>query len=266
MDLFTVDNLISLLMLVMLQAVLGFDNLLYIALESQRAPVEKQAMVRKLGIAIAVILRICLLFLLLSVIEYFQSPLFSLNFEGVVEGEFNLHTLIVLLGGVFIMYTATKEILHMIRIEDHQAQDRPSRSAGSVIFAIVAMNVVFSFDSILSAMALTKVFVVMATAILIGGALMIWLADSVTGFLQKNRMYEVLGLFILFIVGIMLLTEGGHLGHIKLFGNPIEQMSKTTFYFIITVLVLIDIVQTRYQRKLLRQAERSAEAASVSTN
>ena len=70
-------------------------------------------------------------------------------------------------------------------------------------------------------------------------------------------MYEVLGLFILFIVGIMLLTEGGHLAHIKLFGEEIVPMSKTTFYFVIVILVLIDIIQSRYQKKIIKleQAE-----------
>jgi len=63
-------------------------------------------------------------------------------------------------------------------------------------------------------------------------------------------MYEVLGLFVLFIVGIMLVTEGGHLGHLKFLGNPIEPMSKTTFYFVLAVLVIVEIVQSRYQKKI----------------
>ena len=81
---------------------------------------------------------------------------------------------------------------------------------------------------------------------------MIWLADRVAEFLQKNRMYEVLGLFILFVVGIMLLTEGGHMAKLELFGHHINAMSKATFYFVITILVLVDVVQTRYQKKLLK--------------
>ena len=85
---------------------------------------------------------------------------------------------------------------------------------------------------------------------------MIWLADRVSDFLQKNRMYEVLGLFILLVVGIMLLTEGAHLAHLKLFGEEIMPMTKATFYFVISVLVLTDIVQSRYQRKILAKAER----------
>lgn len=256
-DLLTIENLFTLLMLVLLQAVLGFDNLLYISLESQRAPKEKQASVRKIGIGLAVFLRIALLFLLMTVIEKVKITLFSIDTSW-VSGEFNLHSLIVLLGGGFIIYTAIKEVFHMIAIhpegEGHIGKGS-TKSAAQAITAIVLMNLVFSFDSILSAMALTKVFAVMATAIVIGGILMIWLADRVSKFLQKNRMYEVLGLFILLIVGIMLLTEGGHLAHLKFFGHEVHQMTKTTFYFVIAVLVLTDIVQGRYQRKLLAKQE-----------
>ncbi len=249
----TLGNFIDLLLLVMLQAVLGFDNLLYISLESQRAPADKQAAVRKWGIGLAVFFRLILLFALLKMVEKFQSEIFSINWEGVIEGTFNFHAIIVLFGGVFILYTAMKEILHMMRIEDHaNTANRKPKSVFEVIFLIVAMNVVFSFDSILSAMAISKVFPVMASAILIGGILMIVLADTVSDFLQKNRMYEVVGLFILFLVGVMLLSEGGHLSHLQLFGNHITQMSKTTFYFILVIIIVIDIVQSRYQKKLLR--------------
>ncbi len=81
---------------------------------------------------------------------------------------------------------------------------------------------------------------------------MIWLADRVSEFLHKNRMYEVLGLFILFVVGIMLLSECGHLAHLHLFNHQITPMTKATFYFVIAILVFTDIVQTRYQKKLLK--------------
>ncbi|MFK7956045.1 MAG: TerC family protein [Lysobacterales bacterium] len=250
MELFTLDNLITLAMLTALQAVLGFDNLLYISLESKRAPVHQQAMVRKLGIGLAVALRIVLLFLVMRMIAAFTDPIFKLDMEGVVEGTFNFHAVIVLIGGAFILYTATKEVLHMMALEEVGHEDRKPSSMWKVVSMIVAMNLVFSFDSILSTIALTDVFAVMATAIIIGGILMVWLADRVAAFLEKNRMYEVLGLFVLFVVGIMLLTEGGHLAHLKLFGNPIMPMTKTTFYFVIGVLVITEIVQSRYQRKL----------------
>ena len=102
------------------------------------------------------------------------------------------------------------------------------------------------------------IFWIMATAIILSGLLMILLADKVSDFLQKNRLYEILGLFILFIVGIMLISEGAHKAHLKFFGNEIQPMTKTTFYFVIAILVLIDIVQSKFQKKLLAQKNQSA--------
>ncbi|MDB4712424.1 hypothetical protein OAF35_07105 [Verrucomicrobiales bacterium] len=263
------------MMLLLLQAVLGFDNLLYISIESKRAPKEKQAYVRKLGIGIAVLARIVLLFLLTSVIAAFTSPFLVMDWRF-IEGQLNLESIIVLFGGIFILYTAVKEIFHMIGNDhlDGGDTDRKFKSSGRVIFTIVMMNLVFSFDSILSAMALAQepvldsadnptgetqyIMWIMATAIILSGILMILLANKVSDFLQKNRLYEILGLFILFIVGIMLISEGAHKAHLKFFGNEIQPMTKTTFYFVIAILVLIDIVQSKFQKKLLAQKNQSA--------
>ena len=255
MEIFTLSNISTFGMLILLQIVLGFDNLLYISLESKKAPTEKQGLVRKLGIGIAIILRIVLLFALVSLINYFEEPLFDLNVEGIISSSFNVHSLIVLLGGVFIIYTSIKEIWHMITYEPQDESSNNKVSATKAIVLIVIMNVVFSFDSILSAMALTNEdqFWLMAAAIILGGVLMIWLADRVSNFLEKNRMYEVLGLFILFLVGIMLLSEGGHLAHLELLNNKIVPMNKATFYFILVILILVDLVQGQYQKNLLKR-------------
>ena len=260
------EVIFTLLMLVMLQAVLGFDNLLYISLESKKAPLDDQRRVRKVGILIAIVLRIILLFVLVSVIEYFQEPFSFLtgHIDNVLDFAFNGHSIIVLLGGGFIIYTALKEIWHMISTKDltvdQMVKDRGTKSANAVVVSIVIMNLIFSFDSILAAIGLTSdlensttAFIVMAIAIVASGLLMVVFANKISTFLSKNRMYEVLGLFILFIVGIMLVTEGGHLAHLRIFGNEIVPMSKTTFYFVITVLVVVDIVQGRYQKKLIKE-------------
>jgi len=254
-SLFSIDNFFTLFMLIMLQAVLGFDNLLYISLESQRVPEDKQNYVRKVGISFAILLRIALLFILVSVIEYFKDPFFEIH-TSFMHGEFSIYSIIVLLGGIFIIYTAVKEIWHMISLEDIDDIKRKTTSVGKAIFMIMVMNLVFSFDSILSAIALTDVFWVMATAIIIGGFLMIWLSEKITTFLKRNRMYEVLGLFILLIVGVMLVSEGGHLAHLKFFGSEITAMSKATFYFILLILVVVEMILSRYQKKILSEKER----------
>lgn len=250
------ENIFTLFMLVLLQAVLGFDNLLYISLESKRAPKEEQKKVRTIGIALAIVLRIILLFVLINLIKYFQEPILHIDLEGWIEATINIHSLIVIFGGAFILYTAVKEIWHLAYLEDHSDENTSPVSSTKVIAMIVLMNLIFSFDSILSAMALSDVFWVMATAIVISGLLMIWLSDRVSTFLAKNRLYEILGLFILFLVGVMLLSEGGHLAHITLYGAPITPMSKSTFYFIIFILVVVDVIQGKYQKKLISKSRR----------
>ncbi len=290
--LFSIEGLFTLLMLILLQAVLGFDNLLYISLESKRVEESQQSRVRKLGVGLAIFLRLGLLFVLLMAIERMQAPLFTygltlnqeaervdhpahdhqihhemqnweLNDAGhVFAASFNIHSLVVLAGGIFIIYTAFKEITHMLTMDHHHsAEASKPRGVANAVFWIMIMNLVFSFDSILSAIALTNNVWIMGAAIVVSGVMMIWLADHVSEFLKRNRMYEVLGLFILFIVGILLVSEGAHLAHLHLLEYEIQPMAKATFYFVVGILVVVDLIQSRYQKKLL--AESQGEHASA---
>ncbi|MFQ5563938.1 MAG: TerC family protein [Parvularculaceae bacterium] len=260
--LFSLENLFTLAMLILLQAVLGFDNLLYIAIESQRVDPARRRFVRQTGIGLAIVFRLLLLVVVMGAISAFQEPFIAIRFAGIIEGEFTLHAVITLLGGAFIIYTATAEILHFLAVEEIEGVNgERRRSVFWALFWIVSMNAVFSFDSLLSAIALTHVVPVMATAIIAGGVLMLLIANQVAAFLKKNRMYEVLGLFILFIVGVLLVSEGGHLAHLRLFAFEVTPMSKTTFYFVIFVLVCVNIVQSRYRRKL--EAKRARERAAA---
>ena len=124
----------TLTMLIALQLVLGFDNLLYIALESKKAPIEKQEFVRKIGIAIAIILRLALLFILVNLVEKFKNPFLNSESE-LISFEMNLHSLIILFGGGFILYTSIKEIWHMIIFNESQEQETKA-SSKRVIFMI----------------------------------------------------------------------------------------------------------------------------------
>lgn len=271
----------TLLMLTLLQAVLGFDNLLYISIESKRVEEDKQSYVRKLGIGLAIFLRIVLLVVITQAIGYFQDEFWHVE-SSLVEFGLTGHALIVLVGGIFIIYTAVKEIAHMLADHDlsNGQADQPKRSVATAVTWIVVMNLVFSFDSILSAIALASTpnpdpniksqvittggMVVMTLAIIFSGLMMILLADRVSKFLKENRLYEVLGLFVLFIVGIMLVSEGGHLAHLKLAGYAVEPMAKSTFYFVLIVLIVVDVVQGRYQKKLIAQQKLNSASASDS--
>jgi predicted tellurium resistance membrane protein TerC len=255
-EFFTPENMMTLLVLTALETVLGFDNLLYISIEAKKVSPERQKYVRQVGIVLAIVLRIVLLFVVLQLISAFQDPLFSFDLSPVAAGSVNGHSIIVLLGGFFLLYTALKEIYHMLAAPElghGEKNGRAMRSVASALMWILIMNIVFSFDTVLSAVALTKNFWVMAIAIIISGVLMVVLAERVASFLAKNRMYEVLGLFVLLLVGVMLTAEGGHIAHLSFFGYPIEPMAKSTFYFVVIALVIVDIIQGRYQKKLLAE-------------
>ena len=116
MELLTFENIANLGVLIFLQAVLGFDNLLYISIESQRAPKHLQQRVRFWGIIIAVALRIVLLFTMIQLIESLKDPFFILDYPGIITGGVNFSTIVFVFGGIFIMYTAFKEITHMLSI------------------------------------------------------------------------------------------------------------------------------------------------------
>ena len=262
-SLFTIEALTTLLVLTALETVLGFENLLYISLEAKKAGPTNEVRARRIGLVLAIVFRVVLLVVVLQLINLFAEPFFSFT-NQLIEIELSGHALIVIAGGVFLMYTAVKEIFHMIG-DPHLAHgEGPGRrkytSFAKVIALITAMNLVFSFDTVLSAVALSDNIIVMTLAILISGALMILMADSVAAFLQRNRMYEVLGLFVLLLVGVLLLSEGGHLAHLHLFGFEITPMSKATFYFVLAVLVLVEVVQGRYQRRLLAEQKMKQDA------
>ena len=300
--LFTVQALFTLFMLILLQAVLGFDNLLYIAIEANKVGNPQDAKtVMKWGIGLAVVFRLILLVVLVAIIGLLGNPLFSIPDNGVLSGEFTFQSLITFFGGAFIIYTAVKEINHLL-VVDHVEHSEGSarRTVLGAIALIVLMNLVFSFDSILSAMAIASVDAsnivnasgaaidsfaggvtecktylinnpvpgaaaceptrtyqvpLMMVAIVLSGVAMILLADYVTEFLKKNRIYQVLGLFILFLVGVLLVTEGAHLAHVEILGYKIDAMAKSTFYLVIAVLVVTDILSNKYQNRLWAQRE-----------
>ena len=152
-----------------------------------------QKTVRFWGIIIAVVLRVVLLFAIIHLIEALGAPFYIFSWARVLESGVNFATSVFVLGGAFLMYTAVKEIGHLLTIQhlDTDLDNKPGKSAVQVVLLIVLMNLIFSFDSVLSALAITKVFAVLATAILLSGLAMLILADGVTAFLEKNRMYEV---------------------------------------------------------------------------
>ncbi|MBN2662615.1 MAG: hypothetical protein JXR68_03100 [Bacteroidales bacterium] len=248
-----IADIFTLFMAIVLQAVLSIDNMLYISFSSKNAPAGKSNYVRSMGIIIAIVLRVVLLFVFVFVLSKFTNPLFEISGNKIFTGNFTLHGLIELVGGAFIIYTAIKEIWHMLTIEDFDSENTKNGTSLVKLFVMITfMNLIFSFDSVLSVVAITEKFWIMLLAVLIGGVLMIWLSNRITAFLQKNKKFEILGLFILLLVGFMLMTEAAHLSDIHVFGAEIHALHSSTFYMILVILVVVDVLQSRYQKRITK--------------
>jgi len=248
-DLLTIEALFTLFMLILLQAVLGFDNLLYIAIESNKVGDPQDAKkVRKYGIGIAVLLRIILLFVIVKIFALLAEPLFGVHFKGFIEGEFTAQALITLIGGAFIIYTAIKEIHHLLQV-DHieHSEGSGTRTVAGAITLIVLMNLVFSVDSILSAMAIASIDV--ANIVDNAGAVLGTFDGSVTDCKRS-------------LIANPVATEGAHLAHLKLFGFAIDAMSKSSFYLVVGVLIVTDVLSNRYQKRLWAQKEAEIRGSS----
>lgn len=257
--LLSVSGLFTVLILAALEVVMGFDNLLYISIDARRAAPQARGFVRRAGTLISLAMSIVLLFVLLELIRVFDQPLFSLDFSW-LHTALSGHALIVLFGGWMLIRTAIREIHHMLTVGDLEKEGVQSGSHASVTSILASMTLmclVFSFDTVVAAIAFTDNLAIMLVAVILAGVISVLAADKVAQFLQKNRLYEVLGLFVLLLVGIMLVAEGGHIAGLTIFGYVIQPIEKSTFYFLLVSLVVVDLLQGKFQKKLNREMEHS---------
>ena len=210
----------ALVTLVVLEVVLGIDNLVFIAILSNKLPSEQQAKARRLGLALALIMRIALL-LVIGWIVTLQRPLFDLGFaaigahgEPTFETAFSGRDLILLAGGLFLLWKATKEIHHNLDHEGDSGEllDHDKGVArialSSAIAQIIALDLVFSVDSILTAVGMTDQVPIMIAAVTITVALMMVASDPLARFIEKNPTLIMLALAFLVMIGLVLLADG----------------------------------------------------------
>ncbi|MEX0342463.1 MAG: TerC family protein [Erythrobacter sp.] len=216
---------LALLTLIALEVVLGVDNLIFIAILSNKLPEHQQQRARRIGLALALIMRIGLL-MLIGWLVTLQTPIFDLGITGPpVEGTnkasfetaFSGRDLILLVGGLFLLWKATKEIHHSMEPEDDSGElldKTPGVAAaakatfGTVIAQIVAIDIVFSVDSILTAVGMTDQIPIMVTAVVITVAIMMVAADPLARFIEKNPTLVMLALAFLVMIGLVLIADG----------------------------------------------------------
>jgi predicted tellurium resistance membrane protein TerC len=203
MELFTTQNLIAFVTLLALEIVLGIDNVIFIAILSSRLPPEQRDFGRKLGISIAVISRIILL-LAISWVLGLTNPLFT-----IVGIEITGRDLILIVGGLFLIGKSTLEIHHKLEsIDQAHGPVAATATLASVVVQILLIDVVFSLDSVITAVGLADNLIVMISAIMLAAALMVFASGAISRFVEQHPTMKMLALSFLILIGSLLVIEG----------------------------------------------------------
>lgn len=246
----TAEALISLLTLTFLEIVLGIDNIIFISIAANKLTPSQQPKARNIGLLLAMIFRVSLLFgisFLISLSEPFMHSDWGW-FKAALSGQ----SVILIVGGLFLLYKSTSEIHH--KLEGHPDQDqvkRPSKGDRlmGVIVQIALINVVFSIDSILTAIGLTKDVTIMIIAVVLSIIIMMAFSGPVGSFVNKHPSIQMLGLAFLILIGFMLIAEGAHLGHIQIFESEVGSVPKGYLYFSIAFSLLVEFLNMQLRRK-----------------
>lgn len=225
--------LISLLTLIALEVVLGIDNIIFISILSGKLPEDQQKKARTWGILLAMVLRLGLL-AAISVIMKLDKELFSLLSVGISGKD-----LILILGGLFLMYKSTKEIYHKMEGEHEDQEHKISKTTfANIIGQILLLDLVFSVDSIITAVGLANEIWVMYTAVVVSVIVMLIAAGPISNFVSKHPAFKILALSFLLLIGFTLLIEGFNV-----------HVPKGYVYFAMAFALLVDIIQMKVAGK-----------------
>ena len=244
----------SLLTLTFLEIVLGIDNIIFISIASNRLDAADRPKATNIGLVLAMVMRIVLLFGV-SILVAMEEPWLEIHndyFETALSGQ----SIILIIGGIFLLYKSTTEIHH--KLEGEQAMEHSSGSSkkstlSNAIVQITLINIVFSFDSILTAVGMTNglsgALVIMIVAVVISVLIMMLFATAVANFVNKHPTIQMLGLSFLILIGFMLIAEGAHLGHTIIADSEIGSIPKGYLYFAITFSLFVEFLNLRLRKK-----------------
>jgi predicted tellurium resistance membrane protein TerC len=222
---------IALVTLTALEVVLGIDNVVFISILASKLPADQQDRARRIGLGLAMITRILLLFGIAWVIRL-TAPLFA-----VLGHEISGRDIILILGGLFLLAKSTHEIHQKLEGEEGQASRRVAPSFTSVIVQIMLLDVVFSLDSVITAVGMVDQVAIMIAAVVIAVGFMMVFAGSISRFVDKHPTVKMLALSFLLMIGVMLIAEGLD-----------QHISKGYIYFAMGFSVFVELLNLRLQK------------------
>lgn len=248
------DAWIALLTLTFLEIVLGIDNIIFISIATGKLGIEDRKKATKVGLFLAMFMRIALLFGINFLIQM-KEPWFTINWSWLQAGITG-QSLIMLFGGLFLIYKSTSEIREKVDERGHEEKElgkAATKSFQSVILQIIMIDLVFSFDSILTAVGMTNgvegALTIMITAVVISVLVMMQFAVPVGNFVNNHPSIQILGLSFLILIGFMLLTESAHLANALVFGSHVTPVPKGYLYFAISFSLFVEIINMKMAKK-----------------
>jgi len=231
-SLISIDGLISFASLVLMEIVLGVDNIIFISILTGRLPAGQQEKARYVGIGLALLIRIALLFLLTWLIGLNKSlfTLFNLEISG--------RDLIMICGGLFLIYKSTSEVHQKLEGQEESDENKATLTFGSAIVQIILLDIIFSFDSILTAIGLVQNVTIMVLAVVIAMAVMLISANKISEFIHKHPTIKMLALSFLLMIGVLLLLEGFHV-----------HVPKGYVYFAIFFSLLVEVLNIKVRKR-----------------
>lgn len=242
----------SLLTLTFLEIILGVDNIIFITLAADKLPKELRKKATNVGLFLAMFLRIALLFGISWLISM-QAPWLSLDW-GWLHAGFSGQSFILIFGGIFLLYKSVSEIHHKLEEDDHDGVGgkKSGTTMTQAIIQITLINIVFSFDSILTAVGMTNglygALIIMIISVVLSVGIMLAFANPVGEFVNKHPTIQMLGLSFLILIGFMLILEGGHLAHLTIFDSEIGAVPKGYLYFAIAFSLVVEFLNMKLRK------------------
>jgi len=242
----------SLITLCLLEVILGVDNIIFISITAGKLKDDLVAKATNIGLILAMAMRIVLLFGVTWLIAM-NEPWISIDLSWIHAG-FSIQSLILIAGGIFLLYKSVSEIHHKLEGEEHgSGKEKKGITLQNAIMQIAVINIVFSFDSILTAVGMTNglkgALFVMIVAVVLSVIIMMVFANPVGRFVNEHPTVQMLGLSFLILIGFMLILEGGHLAHLSVFGSEIGAVPKGYLYFAIAFALGVEFLNIRLRKK-----------------
>ena len=247
------DTWVALLTLTFLEIILGIDNVIFISISANKLPKNQVRKATLLGLALAMVTRILLLFSV-SYLIALKEPFLVVDY-GWLKTALTGQSIILFLGGLFLLYKSTKEIRQKVEHtnEDEVLKSPKVISFSNVIIQIILIDIVFSFDSILTAVGMTNgingALLIMIIAVIISIIIMMIFSKSISNFVNRNPTIQMLALSFLILIGFMLITEGAHLSNTEFFNKTVGVIPKGYLYFAIAFSLGVEMLNLKVRKK-----------------